>query len=160
MDQPTSTAHQNRLALRHLSYGVYVVSARRGDEINTLTLRMVSQVSQRPPCLSLSIARRRYTHDFISHSQAFAVHVLAQGQELLGGHFGLRTGRDINKFAGIEYENGITGAPILKDCSAAMECRLVGAHDLGLCTLFIGEVITSTIYNRPPLLYREEDYFG
>lgn len=160
MNEPVQSPHQMRQALRRLSYGVYVVSARRGDELNALTLRMVSQVSQRPPCVALSIAKRRYTHDFICESRAFVVNVLAQGQELLGGHFGLRTGREFNKFAALDYETGVTGAPILKECSAFLECRLIAAHDLGLCTLFIGEVINSATYDRLPLLYRESDYFG
>ncbi len=160
MNTPPASSHQNRAALRRLSYGVYVVSARRGDEINALTLRMVSQVSLRPPCVALSIAKRRYTHDFICESKAFVVNVLAQGQEMLGGHFGLRTGRDVNKFAALECETALTGAPILKDCSAYLECRLIAVHDLGLCSLFIGEVINSATHDRPPLLYRESDYFG
>ncbi len=161
-DQGHSTAAilAKKRALRRLSYGVYVVSVRHGEVINAMTVRMVSQVSERPPRLAVSIAKRCYTHDLIQKSEAFAVHVLAQGQELLGGHFGLRTGRDVNKLAGVEFETGVTGAPILKECSAFLECRLSGAHDMGNCTLFIGEMVASGVSERPPLIYRESDYFG
>jgi flavin reductase (DIM6/NTAB) family NADH-FMN oxidoreductase RutF len=152
-------------ALRRLSYGVYVVSARRvnGDgnaEINAMTVRMVSQVSIRPPCVALSILKRRHTHDFIHESGAFVVNVLAKGQELLGGHFGLRSGREINKFAGLEYSTGQIGAPILQESSAFLECCVIGEHDMSNCTLFIGEVLNSGTTERAPLVYREEDYFG
>lgn len=151
---------ERRDALRRLSYGVYVISARRGEEINAMTMRMVSQVSQRPPRVALAIAKVRYTHQFILESEAFAVNVLAKGQEMIGGHFGLRTGRDMEKFAGVEYEKGITGAPILTECSAFLECRLVASHDMGNCTLFIGEVVHAGTHDKPPLIYRESDYFG
>jgi len=151
---------ERRDALRRLSYGVYVISARRGEAINGMTMRMVSQVSQRPPRVALAIAKVRYTHQFIVESGAFVVNVLAEGQELIGGHFGLRTGRDMNKFAGVDYETGVTGAPILKECSAFMECQLAASHDMGNCTLFIGEVVNAGTHDRAPLIYRESDYFG
>ncbi|PQV65072.1 NADH-FMN oxidoreductase RutF, flavin reductase (DIM6/NTAB) family [Abditibacterium utsteinense] len=147
-------------ALRHLTYGVYVVSARRGEECNALTVRMVSQVCAQPPCVAVSLLKRRYTHDFICESRAFVINILAQGQELLGGHFGLRSGRTSNKMAGLEWEIGKTGAPILPDCSAFLECQLIAAHDVGNSTLFIGQVISQAAFSRPPLRFREEDYFG
>ncbi len=147
-------------ALRRMSYGVYVVSARHQDEINAMTVRMVSQVSIRPPRVALSVLKRRYTHDLIRQSGAFVVNVLGEGQELIGGHFGLRTGRDLNKFTGLEYSFGETGAPILSESCAFLECRVVAENDLGQCTLFIGDVVASGITERNSLIYREEDYFG
>ena len=106
------------------------------------------------------MSKVRYTHQFIQESAAFVVNVLAEGQELIGGHFGLRTGRDMNKFAGIEYSTGETGAPILSECSAFMECRLAASHDMGSCTLFIGDIVNAGVLDRSPLIYRESDYFG
>ena len=147
-------------ALRCLSYGVYVVSARRGDAINALTMRMVSQVSTQPPCIALSMRRRCYTYQFIVESEAFAVSVLARGQELLAGHFSLRSGRTIDKFAGVNYESGITNAPILQDCCAFMECRLLTSHEMGNSSLLIGEIINADVRGGPPLIYRREDYYG
>jgi flavin reductase (DIM6/NTAB) family NADH-FMN oxidoreductase RutF len=151
---------ERRDALRRLSYGVYVITARRGEAINGMTMRMVSQVSQRPPRVALAMVKVRYTHQFILESQSFVVNVLAEGQEMIGGHFGLRTGRDMNKFAGLEHEIGVTGAPILTECSAFMECQVVASHDMGNCTLFIGEVVNAGAHDRAPLIYRESDYFG
>jgi len=55
---------------------------------------------------------------------------------------------------------GVTGAPILKECSAFMECQLAASHDMGNCTLFIGEVVNAGTHDRAPLIYRESDYFG
>lgn len=151
---------ESKAALKRLSYGVYVVSACRGGEINAMTVRMISQVASRPLRLAVSIAKRRHTHAFITESRVFAINILAKGQEMIGGHFGLRTGRHVDKFAGIEYSIGETGCPILDECSAFMECRVVDSVDLGNCTLFIAEPIRSIVYNRAPLVYRESDYFG
>lgn len=161
-------------ALKNLSYGVYVVSAVRGEgekrEMNAMTLRMMTQVSTRPPRVALTIAKNRLTHDFICETNEFAVSVLAKGQELLGGHFGLRSGRNANKLAEVEYFTAQTGAPILSDCCAFFECRLEAAHDMGNCTLFVARLVNGgtaaggfpegTHPAETPLLYRESDYFG
>ena len=165
-------------ALKNLSYGVYVVSAISGEatdsdgtrRMNAMTVRMMTQVSTRPPRVALAIAKNRLTHDFICDSRQFAVSVLAQGQEMLAGHFGLRSGRNANKLLEVEYFTAQTGAPILRDCCAFFECRLEAAHDMGNCTLFVGELINGGTSKsgfpencRPgnaPLLYREDDYFS
>jgi len=153
---------QRRAALRRLTYGVYVLAAQReiDSEIerSAMTVRMVSQVSTRPLYVSVAVARRRRTHDFLQVGGAFALSILAQGQELLGGHFGLRSGGD--KFAGLEWTSGESGAPILKECCAFLECRIIGAHLVGNSTLFIGEVIHAQTFDNAPLPYRESDYFG
>lgn len=143
-----------------MSYGVYVVSARRGEQINAMTMRLITQVSTRPPCIALSLRRRSLTYEFIQDSGAFAVNVLAEGQELIGGHFGLRSGRHVDKFAELPHAIGITGSPILCECSAYLECRVVASHQIGQSVLVIGEVVEAATFNRPPLAYRESDYYG
>lgn len=152
-------------ALKHLSYGVYIVSARRGEtenpEVNAMTVRFLSQVSSRPPRVAFSISKTRLTHDFIRESGTFAVSVLSEGQELLAGHFGLRSGRAADKLLQVEYSLGAqTGAPILNECSAWFECRVEAIHDMGACSLIVGEVLAGGTHEHEALIYRESDYFG
>lgn len=126
-----------------------------------MTMRQVTQVSTRPPCIALSLRRRSLTYEFIRDSGAFAVNILAQGQEMLGGHFGLRSGRNVDKFAELHYENGLfSGAPLLCECSAFLECRVAASHEIGQSILVIGEVVHAGTWNFAPLLYHEEDYYG
>ncbi len=155
-------------ALKKLSYGVYVVSAVRGEgdsrEMNAMTVRMMTQVSTRPPRVALTIAKSRRTHEFLQESGKFAVSILAEKQELLGGHFGLQSGRKHNKFIGLDYITAQTGAPILQECCAWFECEVEAAHDMGNCTLFVARLINAgsseALQLQEPLPYREEDYFG
>jgi len=158
---------------KKLSYGVYVVSAVRGEgdvrEMNAMTSRMMTQVSTRPPRVALVIAKNHLTHDFICETKQFAVSILAEGQELFGGHFGLRSRRNANKLAEVEYFTAQTGAPILSECCAFFECRLEASHDMGNCTLFVAQLINggtsasgfpkNTKPGDTPLLFRESDYF-
>jgi flavin reductase (DIM6/NTAB) family NADH-FMN oxidoreductase RutF len=152
-------------ALKKLSYGVYVVAARCGEgestRVNAMTARFLSQISTRPPRIALTLSKTRLTHDLLLESGAFAVSILAEGQELLGGHFGLRSGREVNKLAQVEYFDGErTGAPILNECSAWFECRVEAVHDMGACSLIVAEVLSGGTRQSEPLVYRESDYFG
>jgi flavin reductase (DIM6/NTAB) family NADH-FMN oxidoreductase RutF len=155
-------------ALKKLNYGVYIVSAVRGEddsqELSGMAVRMMTQVSTRPPRIAMTIAKSRRTHEFLQESGKFAVSILAQKQELLGGHFGLQSGRKLNKFIGLDYFTQQTGAPILNDCCAWFECEVETAHDMGNCTLFVAKLINAGLSDLPqfqePLAYREEDYFG
>lgn len=124
-----------------------------------MTMRLVTQVSTRPPCLALSLRRRSLTCEFILASGAFAVNVLAEGQELIGGHFGLRSGRHVDKFAELPHRFGQTGAPLLCDCAAILECRVTATHEVGQSTLVIGEIMDAEVFSRTPLAYRESDYY-
>ena len=149
--------------LDSFSYGVYVVSSWRGDEINAMTMRLVSHLPTRPARLSLVMRKRCLTHEFICESRVFAVSVLAQGQELIAGHFGLRSGRNANKFAGVNCRRGCLGAPILEDCRSFLECRLTASHDMGNSILLLGEIVYAgkgALHAHPSLLYRKDDYYG
>lgn len=156
----SGTIDKTRDALGRLSYGVYVVSVRWGDEVNAMTMRMVSQVGVRPPRVALTMRKRSYTYELIRESGHFVINVLAQGQELLGGHFGLRSGRNGNKFTALEHDVAASGAPILHGCSAHLECCLEATHDMGTYVLLIGQVKQAAVHDRLPLTYREDDYYG
>ena len=154
---------EEKEVLDSFSYGVYVVSSRRGDAINAMTMRLVSHLPTRPARLSLVMRKRCLTHEFICESRVFAVSVLAQGQELIAGHFGLRSGRNVDKFVGIEYRRGCLGAPILEDCRAFLECCLIASHDMGNSVLLLGEIVDAgkgALHSHSSLLYRKDDYYG
>ena len=147
-------------ALNTFTYGVYIVSGKRGDAINALTCAWVTSVSIDPPLVAVAIGKPRFTHDFVKEGNAFAVSVLAQGQEDIGRHFGRVSGRDEDKFSRYEHESKSTGAPILKDCAAWLDCRLIHSYDAGDHTIFVGEVIDAGTSGKQPLVFNSKDYFG
>src|SRR5512135_3067751 len=101
------------VAFAALVHGVYVVTTRLGEKINGMTAAWVSQVSMNPLLVMVSIAPPRYTHGLIMESGVFAVNVLTAGQADLGKRFGYKSGRKVDKFAGLEWTTAKTGAPIL-----------------------------------------------
>jgi flavin reductase (DIM6/NTAB) family NADH-FMN oxidoreductase RutF len=67
--------------------------------------------------------------------------------------------REPDKFSHVRYRIGQTGAPLLSDALATLECRLVDQHPGGDHTIFIGEVLDGDAQDRTgPLLYYRSGY--
>ncbi|RYD04159.1 hypothetical protein N752_16405 [Desulforamulus aquiferis] len=128
-------------ALRSISYGLFIISSVKDGKINGQAANTVFQITSDPVTLAIGINKNNLTHEYINSSKVFSVGVLNTEGLFLVRNFGFRSGRDADKFDGIEYETAETGAPLLKDSLASFECKVVGSMDLGTHTLFIGEVI-------------------
>ncbi|AEH45700.1 flavin reductase domain protein FMN-binding protein [Thermodesulfatator indicus DSM 15286] len=147
---------------KYIPQGVFVVTVREGKIINGMTAAWVGQVSFRPKLLSVSIAPQRYTYDLIKSSGIFCINVLGEGQLELAKHFGFKSGREVNKFEGIDYMSALNGSPVLKDAIAYFECKVFSTCDAGDHVLFIGEVIDHAVLKEgvEPLIFRWDDFFG
>jgi len=146
----------NLKALRHCSYGLYVVSSRKGDSINGQIANTVFQVASDPPTIAVSINKQNLTHEFISESKVFAGAILSQDTPLpFIGHFGFQSGRDVDKFKGVNYKLGETGVPIVLDHSLAyLEARVIDRLDVGTHTIFVGELVGADILREgEPMTY-------
>jgi flavin reductase (DIM6/NTAB) family NADH-FMN oxidoreductase RutF len=140
--------------------GVSVVTSRSDDRINGLSIAWMSQVCINPPLVMVAIGKGRYTHELIEKSNVFAINILSDRQKDVAKHFGLQSGRKMDKFRELEYESKKTGCPILKDCLAYLDCKVHNSMAVGDHTIFIGEVMDAGIKNRAtPLIYNSKDYF-
>ena len=143
-------------ALHTLSYGVYVVGARKGDKLNAQIANTAFQVTSEPPTFAVSINKNNLTHSFIKESKAFSVSILREATPLsFVGHFGFKSGRDIDKLENIKYKTGETESPvILENAVACLEVRVIQQIDVGTHTIFIGEVIAAeVITEETPMTY-------
>lgn len=137
----------NSKALHHISYGMYVVSSIKGDKMNGQIANTVIQTSSEPPTISVCINKSNLTHDFIKSSKVFTVSILSQNTPLnFIGHFGFKSGRDINKFDGVNYKIGETGAPVVFDNTLSyLEARVISEMDVGTHTDFVGELVNADV---------------
>ncbi len=145
--------------LYNISYGVYIVSSKNGNRINGQIANTVFQITSEPATIAISINKNNFTHEFIVKSKVFAVSVLEQEVSMkFIGRFGFKSGRDEDKFKGINYKIGITGSPIIIENSLAyIEAEVIEAIDVGTHTLFIGKVVDAeNIKKAKPLTY---DYY-
>ncbi len=146
----------NVKALYKLGYGLYVVSSKKGDRLNGQIANTVFQITSEPPTIAVSINKNNLTHEFIKESKVLAVSVLSQDAPLsFIGHFGFKSGRDIDKLEGINYKTGETQAPVVTDNTLAyLEVRVTQEVDVGTHTIFIGELVGADVLREgEPMTY-------
>jgi len=146
----------NVKALYKLSYGLYVVCSRKGNRVNGQIANTVFQITSEPPTIAVSINKQNLTHEFIMKSKVFTASVISQDAPLsFVGHFGFKSGRDIDKFEGINYELGETKAPLVLDHTLAyLEAKVIQDVDVGTHTIFIGELVgAENIKEGEPMTY-------
>ncbi len=146
----------NTKALHLISYGMYVICSKKGDRINGQTGNTLTQVSSEPPIISVCINKGNLTHEYIKDSGVFSASILAQDTPLnVIGRFGFKSGRDENKFEGVNYKLGETKAPIVLDHTLAyLEARVINHVDVGTHTIFIAELVAAEVIGEgEPMTY-------
>jgi len=145
--------------LHNLSYGMYVVSSSKGDLINAQIANTVFQITSEPATIGISINNKNLTCEYIEFSQRFALSVLDESTPLpFIGNFGFKSGRDGDKFRGINFVKLASGCPVVLDNALCyVEAKVVSKLDCFTHTLFIGEVAASRMLKTGrPMTY---DYY-
>lgn len=134
-------------ALYKISYGLYVVTSVMDGDFCGQIANSVFQVTSEPIKIAACLNKQNTTHEFVENSKVFAVSILAKDTPLeFIGRFGFRSSKDFDKFDGVNYKLGKTGAPIVLDHSVAyLEVRVVDSLDVDTHTLFVGEVVDAEI---------------
>jgi flavin reductase (DIM6/NTAB) family NADH-FMN oxidoreductase RutF len=128
--------------LRNLTSPVVAItSERRGKENGMISDAAVrASIVPTVPRLSVYIHKFNYSHDMIFETGRFALHLLHTEQFDIVRRLGFFSGRDQEKLAGIPHHRGVLGVPVLDECFAHFECRVVNVMDTGSSTLFLGDV--------------------
>ncbi len=150
----------NIKTLHRISYGIYIVSSKKDNKLNGQIANTVFQVTAEPPQMGISINKQNLTYEYIETSKVFSIAILSKDTPpKFIGQFGFRTGRELDKFKGVNYKIGKTGAPMILDNTIGyIECEVMNKIDCGTHTLFIGRLIDAEIVNAnaEPLTY---DYY-
>jgi len=148
-------------ALTNLSHGVYVLGSRRGREMTAMTAAWVAQVSAHPPCVAVAVRDDRYTLGVILESATFSLSVLRDDQVAIATRFAETSGEYHDKLHGLLYGQSPSGSPVLLDCLAYLDCKVLDTARAGDHTVFIGEVTAGESHGRSyPLLYDRSEYEG
>lgn len=141
-----------KAALGHFASGIVVVTGTDGARPRGLACQSFFSVSLDPPLVAVSVANSSTSWQAIERTGAFGVNVLDADQVDLCRRFG-RPGAD--KFAGLDWAAGITGAPRLSGTLAWIDCIIEAAHPAGDHALVVGRVQeVSFNAGRPLLFYR------
>lgn len=146
----------DKKALYKISYGLYIVSSKKGDKFNGQIANTVFQTTAEPPMVAICINKKNLTHEFIQKSKVFTISILSKETPMkFIGLFGFRSGRDLDKFKDVNYKIGIIGIPIVLDNTIGyLECEVISSMDAKSHTLFLGKVLNAEIINgREPMTY-------
>jgi flavin reductase (DIM6/NTAB) family NADH-FMN oxidoreductase RutF len=151
-------ATEFRRVMGHFSTGVAVVTTRTGEGRPCgLTVNAFTSVSLDPLLILICIEREADSHACISEAGVFAVNVLDEDRgESLARRFATWGIED--KFRGVAYRPGDTGAPVLEDALAWLDCRVAEALPGGDHTIFLGEVLAAGAREGTPLVYYRGGY--
>ena len=126
-----------RDALGRFATGVAFITAAPGGEPHGLIVNSLASVSLDPPLVSFSPSRASLTWKRMCRAGRFGVNVLGRHQELFVRR---ATPAGAERFAGVEWELGPLGTPLLADTLASFECRIVAAHAAGDHSIVVGRV--------------------
>jgi flavin reductase ActVB len=153
------SSQEFRDCLRHFPSGVTIVTVSSGERRHGLTVSAFASVSPQPPLIMIVIDQRHSGHDLLLESGAtFAVNILARDHADLSNRFAWL--KDEDRFAAGDWATAATGAPILQDALAWLDCTIEASFSAGSHTIFVGLVQASETPRpgQPPLVYWNRGY--
>ena len=146
--------------MRLFPAGVCVVGANaHGDRIAATVGSLVS-LSLEPPLVGISIGRDLSLHELLRSAGAFGISILRGDQANVAANFA-RGAPPVVLWTDVAIREGVTGAPLLADALAWIECRVWAEYAAGDHTFFVGEVVALEEGEPGPgLVYREHGYLS
>lgn len=141
-----------REVMGHFATGVTVVTSRAPDGAPCgLTANSVASVSLDPLMLLVCLDREAATLTCVREGGRFCVCVLEEAGEGVARLFS--EGDRVERFEELTWREEVTGAPVLDDALAWLDCRVRDIHDGGDHAIVVGEVQACDAREGSPLLY-------
>lgn len=149
-----------RRVLWTMPSGLYVLGSRAGDERNLMTINWVTQVSFDPKLVGVGIEKTAVTHRLVADGGVFSVNLIGRDDRTIVRKFTKPCAWDpeASTLNGFGVHDGASGAPILDQAAAYVDCRVHQPVDVGGHTFFIGEVIDAAFHGDEdtPMLRMED----
>src|SRR5689334_20113092 len=124
-----------RRIMGHFATGVTVVTAYQNGDIYGMTANAVTSLSLNPPLILVAVDKSAAMHASLTQSRCFAVNILTEDQEHLSRRFAMRGPKEVNDLTWIK---AASGAPVLADTLAWVDCRLYEVLPGGDHDIFVG----------------------
>jgi flavin reductase (DIM6/NTAB) family NADH-FMN oxidoreductase RutF len=140
---PEAYDRLRRRILWSMPSGLYVLGTRGSGRRNLMTCNWATQVAVDPKLVAVSVESTALSHALLEADRVFSLNILPRSERAIIRKFvkPLDDEGDPQLLAGFALRGGDTGAPILADAAAWIECELRQQLDCGSHTLFVGEVI-------------------
>jgi len=151
----TFDSKKQRKIMGQFATGVTVVTTGGEAGLHGLTANAVASLSLDPPLVLVAVDKSASTLDYLKKNRCFAVNILRHDQEDISRRFATPGPKD---FSDLKIATKSTDAPILADCLAYVDCRVVDILPGGDHEIFIGEIIGGKYHGGEPLLYHAGGY--
>jgi flavin reductase (DIM6/NTAB) family NADH-FMN oxidoreductase RutF len=155
--RPSFDERQLREALSEFATGVTIITTRDAERYVGFTANSFSSVSLDPPLVVWSLSRAANSHLAFEQCERYAINVLSAEQVALARRF---SRPHADRFEGVGYTTGWSGAPLIEGAVAWFECRHFSWQPVGDHTLFVGEVVTCTRAHGAPLVFHHSRFKG
>jgi len=155
-DEENLDPRQLSRVLGSFTTGVTIVTAL--DESRRprgMTANSFTSVSLRPPLVLVCVATESLIWQTFARADHFAVNVLGGHQRDLSMRF---AERHPDRFAGVDWSPGVSGAPLLDGVLAYIECRRYRDIEAGDHMILLGEVVSFDRGSHPPLVFHQGNY--
>ncbi len=141
---------------------VWIVTAAAPGKRGGLLASWIMQTSLDPnrPMVAAGIASNHFTTELIDAAGSFGLHLIAADQVELALWFALRSGREIDKLAGLSLRQSESRTPILADCVAWLDCRVVTSFDTGDRRYYWADVVAGDVCRPDVAPLREAQLFA
>lgn len=149
--QKSDTANKNDLtALFNIGYGLYVVTSNDGKKDNGLIVNTVTQVTNTPNRIAVTINKQNYSHHVIKQTGIMNVNCLDISAPFATfQRFGFQSGRTVDKFEGMEIlrsDNGLVFLP--RHINSFMSLKVESYVDLDTHGMFICSVTEARVISK------------
>ena len=140
-------------ALYKLTYGLFLLTAQENGFDNGCIINTAIQIANNPTRISIAVIQNNKTHDMILNTGKFNISAITtEAQFDLFKHFGMQSGRDVDKFADFSNvarsDNGLYY--LTSAANMYMSATVTEHFDLGSHTLFVGEVTDAKVLSDAP----------
>ena len=150
--QQDATANKNDLsALFHIGYGLYVITSNDGKKDNGLIVNTVTQVTNTPNRIAVTINKENYSHHIIKQTGIMNINCLSVDAPFsVFERFGFQSGRNVNKFEDFESlrsDNGLTFLPRYINSFLSLKVEQyvdLDTHGMFICAITEARVMNNT----------------
>ncbi|MBQ8434618.1 MAG: flavin reductase, partial [Oscillospiraceae bacterium] len=147
-----ATANKNDLsALFNIGYGLYVITSNDGKKDNGLIVNTVNQVTNSPDRIAVNVNKENYSHHIINQTGKMNINCLSVDAPFnVFENFGFRSGRNTDKFEGMEIlrsDNGLAFLPRYINSFMSLKVEKyvdLDTHGMFICEVTEARVITNT----------------
>ena len=154
MSTTTNNTEAVSQALKKITYGFYIVTARKpSEEMSTRdedfiaagTVSWVSQASFEPTLVTVAVKKQSDLHETIEKTRTFAINIVGKDNKDMLQPFADDTKVEDTKLNGYAFKDGETGSPILEDVPAYLECKVIEDITIGDHSIFVSEVVAGEV---------------